>query len=263
MPSFGPFHRGAFVCLVYLSVYGCSVSPSGTSRRPVPATFVRATLTSRSSSADVPGPPSSVPSFPLYQQAEQACQRKNYAQAVRLLQRLAVAPGLSAAQRRFVLEQRNLCLHDAGLPAPTLALAAPPAVSPEPNPSRSAADADCGPRALLLLSNQLGIPASLPQLRRLAGTTGNGTSLDGLARAAQSLGLKTEGVQVSREALPDLPMPGIAWTNGRHYCAVLALQGRGEQGTAVIHDPNQPQEETISQERLLRLSGGILLLVHK
>ena len=82
--------------------------------------------------------------------------------------------------------------------------------------------------------------------------------LAGLAKAAQ-----TEGVQVSREALPDLQTPAIAWINRTHFDTVLALQGRSDQGTATIHDPNQAKDQVISQEQLLRMSGGYMLLLHR
>ena len=84
-----------------------------------------------------------------------------------------------------------------------------------------------------------------------------------LANAAKSLGLKTEGVQVSREALHDLRLPAIGYVNGTHFIEVIALNGNGsgEDATATIHDPNLPTEQTIPQERLLRLTSGYLLSV--
>jgi len=56
----------------------------------------------------------------------------------------------------------------------------------------------------------------------------------GLAKAAQAVGLKTEGVQVSREGLGNVPLPAIAWVNSRHYVAVWSVQGDAERGTATI-----------------------------
>ncbi len=81
-----------------------------------------------------------------------------------------------------------------------------------------------------------------------------------LAQAAKAVGLQAEGVQVSREALPDVDMPALAYVNSNHFVLVEEMQGRGESGTVRIHDPNHAQEETISQERLLRLCSGYLLL---
>jgi len=110
---------------------------------------------------------------------------------------------------------------------------------------------------------KLGVKADLDMLRQKAGITATGTSLQGLAQAAQSLGLKAEGVQLSREALAEAKMPALAWVNGNHFIAVLSLTGSGENGRAVIHDPNQPTDLTVSQEQLLRWCSGYLLLLHR
>jgi ABC-type bacteriocin/lantibiotic exporter with double-glycine peptidase domain len=85
----------------------------------------------------------------------------------------------------------------------------------------------------------------------------------GLATAAKGLGLKTEGVQVSREALHDVRLPAIGYVNGTHFIEVITLNGGGEDATATIHDPNLPTAQTIPQERLLRLTSGYLLSVWK
>ena len=44
---------------------------------------------------------------------------------------------------------------------------------------------------------------------------------------------------------------------------IYLLEGSGEKGTAVIHDPNQAAEETVSQEKLLRMCSGYLLLLKR
>ncbi len=211
-----------------------------------------------------------VQALPLYQQARQACNARQFRRASDLLAQLAASSTLSAEQVAFVQEQRDLCLHDAGLPLEERkgeeeqrrkgeeATATPTPDTQHPTPS-----ADCGPRALLLACERLGVKTTLPQLRKGAGTTAGGTSLAGLADAAKRMGLKAEGVQVSREAPGDVEMPALAYVNGNHFVAVLSVQGRGEGGTARIHDPNKGEEETISQERLLRLCSGYLLLVQK
>jgi hypothetical protein len=191
----------------------------------------------------------------LYQQAEQACAQKQYLHAAHLLERLCATPGLSAAEVAFCRQQRNICLRDAGV----LPASAPTSTTPVLPP----ATADCGPRALALVCQQLGVSVSVERLRPLAATTQKGTSLEGLAKAARALGLKAEGVQVSREALAEIETPAVAWVNGNHYISVQSVKGEGEQGTAVIHDPNAASEQTIPQEQLLRQCSGYLLLVHR
>ena len=251
-----------------LAIIGCSLVLGG-------CTHTHSTTSSSTSTALLPATSASVvdprvsaaarvQALPLYHQAEQACSQKQYAQAARLLQRLAATPGLSGEEKSFALQQCNLCLKDAGLPTqPAPVIPASASTPPDVKHPLTAAEADCGPRALLLVCRQLGVSASLDDLRRRAGTTEKGTSMAGLTKAVQSLGLKAEGIQVGREALPTIQMPAIAWVNEHHFIAVLNLNGAGESGTATVHDPNTPNPETLSQERLLRLSTGYLLLVHR
>jgi ATP-binding cassette subfamily B protein len=114
------------------------------------------------------------------------------------------------------------------------------------------------------VATYLGVKTDPDALRKAAGTTKDGTTMEGLAKAAQSLGLKAEGIQTGRDALAHMQMPAIAWC-GNHYIGVLEIKGGpGDAGTARIHDPNKANEETVTQEFLLRRSqGGYLLLVHR
>jgi hypothetical protein len=237
---------------------GLALGLTGCQSRPAaPATPAVSVRSLPSPSASV----TQVQASPLYQQARQACKRHDYRHAADLLQQLAKAPGLPPEAVSYCQAQRDLCLKDAGLlpvtpNKPTVSVLA--AV-----PARTPGDADCGPRALLLLCQQLSIQTDLPSLRKMAGTTAAGTTLAGLQQAARKLGLKAEGVQVSREALPDTELPALAWVHRDHFVALLALAGTGDHATATLHDPNRPAEETISQEQLLQRCGGYLLLVHR
>ncbi len=230
---------------------------SGCHARPVaPAT----PLTPARSLTGAPATVAQVQSTPLYQQARQDCAKHDFKQAADLLQTLVRTPGLAPEAVAFVQQQRALCLKDAGVSMSSI-----PTIASLPArlPSLTASDADCGPRALLLVCQQIGIKTNLETLRKTAGTTSQGTNLAGLQQAAQKLGLQAEGVQVSREALPDVSLPAIAWDRRQHFIVLTALHGSGEEGVATIRDPNQRQEEKLSQESLLQRCGGYLLLVHR
>lgn len=207
------------------------------------------------STAPVSGSVVRIQSTPLFRQAAQACKQHDYRHAAELLQALANTPDLPPDAIAFVQQQRDICLKDAGL-LPTASAVASPAAHPP-------ADADCGPRALLIACRKLGVKTDLEALRLAAGTTVQGTTLAGLQQAAHKLGLRADGIQVSREALPDVDLPALAWVHRDHYVALLGLSGSGEHGTATIHDPNHSAEETLSQEQLLQRSGGYLLLLHR
>lgn len=254
--------------LCLLTAYGCGRGPQ--TPTPAASSAMRVVRTAAAFASPAADALARVRAHPLYQDAVQACQDKQYKHASDLLQHLASQPSFNAQEAAFVQQQRIICLQDAHLPVPSAvrraASKSSPAPASFPHNARSAASAeqaDCGPRALLLLCQREGIRANLPQLRQLAGTTQEGTSLAGLEKAAKSVGLKAEGVQVSREALGDVDMPALAYVNGNHFITVLSVQGRGEDATATVHDPNNAQEQTIPQERLLRLCSGYLLLARK
>lgn len=254
-------------CAIFLA--GCRSFPTS-SQHALPVT-VRAAVPAAATAtvvqdASAPVGSAGLRSNPLYLKAEAACKSHNYAKAARLLTDLSKSPQISTADHAFCLSQVDICRKDAGLPP--LSSHVSPASQAVPTPivaarPASSSDADCGPRALLSVCKALGVYADLPALRQAAGTTTEGTTMEGLAAAAKSLGLQTDGVQTGREALPKLRLPAIAWCNRGHFIAVLKLSGSGETGTATIRDPNEAHEETISQEVLLRRSGGYLLLVHR
>ena len=163
------------------------------------------------------------------------------------------------AAHAFLLHQQAICRHAID---PHLAADLPPA-SPAPllpaHVPLTAAQADCGPRALLLLCPQFGVHADLDTLRRQAGTTPKGTTMQGLAHAAGTLGLKAKGVQVDRQALTQVPLPAIAWYDGSHYVDLLSVSEQ----QAKIRDPNKPKEEDIPTNELLGRSGGFLLTLSR
>ncbi|MCW3053715.1 MAG: ATP-binding cassette protein, partial [Chthonomonadales bacterium] len=245
--SLAPHSQGPHSILPRLPlILGIALCLSGCHTKPATSLTPARSLTGPSSAI------AQVQSTPLYRQARQDCQRKDYGRAADTLLTLSKTPGLAPDVVAYVQRQRDICLQDAGVPV----AASPAASSPKPSPI----DADCGPHALLFLCQQLDVKTNLETLRQSAGTTAQGTTMDGLQQAAQKLGLRAEGVQVSREALPDISTPAIAWDRRQHFIVVLALSGNGESAKARIHDPNRPTEETISQENLLQRCGGFLLL---
>jgi hypothetical protein len=207
-----------------------------------------------------------VRSYPLYEAAQRACAARQYARAAELLQELSRTPGLSPEDLAFCRSQIQICRKDAGFPALSSvaagsAIELPNAAKLAPN---TASISDCGPRALSIVCAQLNVPTNLDALRKSAGTTKDGTTMEGLATAAKNLGLKAEGVQVSREGLDRMIAPAVAWDSKGHYLAVLELRGGpGDAGTALIHDPNELSERSVSKEQLLRRSSGYFLLLRQ
>ncbi|UCG48334.1 MAG: hypothetical protein JSU94_00885, partial [Phycisphaerales bacterium] len=68
----------------------------------------------------------------------------------------------------------------------------------------------CGPNCLALLAYALGKPVSVDQVAALAGTSPSaGTTMSGLARAAERLGLNATGLQMSLDTYKKLKSPVI------------------------------------------------------
>jgi len=232
-----------------LVITGCAPRAAVT-QSIVPSAVKVRSVSSVSASGTVQG-------LPEYERARAACSQGKYKQAADILARLENSPTLTEDQQSFVKTQKSICLSHLITPSPHQ-VAAPT----ERRPPEIQNHADCGPRALLLACEKLGVHTDLAALTKAAGTGARGTTLQGLKRAAESVHLKAEGVQVSREALPDQPV-SVAWFRGDHYVVLLALNGRGESGTALIHDPNDPAPKTVSQESLLQSSSGVLLTLHR
>jgi hypothetical protein len=201
--------------------------------------------------------------MPEYTKARSACEHGQFKNAAETLAQLEKSPRLTEDERAFVRTQEQICLRHLS----PRATAPTPAIQ-NPHTGLTAKSAiqnstDCGPRALLIACEKLGMRTNLAALTKAAVTGPRGTTLQGLKRAAESVGLKAEGVQVSREALPDQPLPSICWFHGDHYACLLALTGRGESGTALIHDPNDPVPIVVSLEDLLQSSSGVLLTLRR
>jgi hypothetical protein len=273
----------AIVAFVAALLLGCHAGSPLTAAHATPS--ARRTISAPASSAGVQ-------SLPAYRKAQAECAHGRFRQAAGILARLEQSATLTDDERAFCRTQEAICLGHLRRSSPPASLEAQrhgentegagqrfsvagdrglksssadshrSAVA-DVNAGGAAAPSDCGPRALLLACERLGVKTSLPALTKAAGTNSRGTSLAGLKRAAESLHLRAEGLQAGRDALPGLPMPAIAWVHGDHYVAVLALSGRGESGTATVHDPNEPTEKTASQENLLQDCGGYLLTLSR
>ncbi len=89
-----------------------------------------------------------------------------------------------------------------------------------------AEEMDCGAACLAMLCRHYGIPMTLGKLRELANVTTQGATLDSLARAGESLGFTTRGVQCTYEALQGFELPFIVHWEGYHYVVVYGVSKR-------------------------------------
>ncbi len=83
------------------------------------------------------------------------------------------------------------------------------------NKSKDALSNLCGPIALHYVLAYLGIPSDVQELAQLSSHTPEGTSFEGLSKAAQQKGLSTKGIKASFARLKLLPLPLIVQLDHR------------------------------------------------
>lgn len=86
-----------------------------------------------------------------------------------------------------------------------------------------AEEMDCGAACLAMICRHFDIPMTLGKLRELANVTTQGATLESLARAGESLGFTTRGVQCTFDALQGFELPFIAHWEGYHYIIVYGV----------------------------------------
>jgi len=84
---------------------------------------------------------------------------------------------------------------------------------------------DCGPTCLRMVARHYGKSLSLQQLRSLAKTTREGSSLLGISEAAEKIGFRTMGIKISYDRLvADAPLPCIAHWNQNHFVVITKIK---------------------------------------
>jgi subfamily B ATP-binding cassette protein HlyB/CyaB len=140
-----------------------------------------------------------------------------------------------------------------------------------------AEEMDCGAACLAMLCKHYGINMTLGKLRELANVTAQGATLDSLARAGESLGFGTRGVQCTFDALQGFELPFIVHWEGYHYVIVYGVSSdtvwvadpavgfkklsveefeRGWSGTCLVFTPGQQMVQlTAARSPWLRFVG--------
>lgn len=88
----------------------------------------------------------------------------------------------------------------------------------------------CGPEALSAVLAELKVEASSQRIAELSGTDSEGTTMLGLKRAAEALGLKAMGSRLTQSELEAHLKRGsgiIAFVNGNHYVAIKGVHPKG------------------------------------
>lgn len=128
---------------------------------------------------------------------------------------------------------------------------------------------DCGPTCLRIIAKHYGRSISLEKLRSLSDTTRSGSSLQGIADAAEKIGFRSLGVKIDFDALSEqAPLPCIVFWRQSHFVVVYKIK----KGTVHVSDPGHGLLEYSQQEFLANWIGshatdkteeGIVLLLEE
>ena len=120
---------------------------------------------------------------------------------------------------------------------------------------------DCGAACLVSVCRFYGLDISISEVRIMAGTDQQGTSLLGLLEAAKKLGFQAKGVSGTKKSLSQIPKPSIAHVilkNQRHHYVVIYQTTRKYVKTM---DPANGRLSRMTWAQFLEIWKGILLIL--
>ena len=119
--------------------------------------------------------------------------------------------------------------------------------------------ADCGVACLATIAKAYGLKTSMEQIREIAGTDVEGTSILGIVRAAERLGFNAKGFKVEEDIFNnqfDIPVPCIAHVRindqFQHYVVIYEIT----ENYIVVADPGKgiikiTREQLLGKEKLI------------
>jgi ATP-binding cassette subfamily B protein len=115
---------------------------------------------------------------------------------------------------------------------------------------------DCGAACLVMVGLYWGKRFSVNRLRDIANVDRDGSSLRGLAAAAESIGFSTRPVKASLDKLAQQSLPAIVHWEGKHYIVVYEVKG----DRVIVGDPGIGQRTLTHTEFKAGWTGYTLLL---
>ena len=96
----------------------------------------------------------------------------------------------------------------------------------EPFPHYQQLDSmDCGPSCLRMIAKYYGCSYSLQNLRERCFITRQGVSMLGISDAAESIGMRTQGVRINlQQLIEDVPLPCILHWNQNHFVVLYGIK---------------------------------------
>ncbi len=132
---------------------------------------------------------------------------------------------------------------------------------------KQAESKDCGPTCIKIVAKHYGKTIHIQNLRNLAETTREGSSLLGLSEAAEKIGFHTIGVKVNFEKLLEAPLPCIVHWNKNHFAVLYKIKvpsafgispkGRVKKGKIIyISDPAHGRLEYTKEQFIKHWIGN-------
>lgn len=115
---------------------------------------------------------------------------------------------------------------------------------------------DCGAACLAMVCRHFGRKVSISRIRDVVHTATDGTSLGGIARGAEALGLSAHPVRASKSRLDELPLPAIVHWEGNHWVVLYAVSDREVR----VADPARATRAIPRDEFLAKWSGYAAIL---
>ncbi|HXH88518.1 MAG TPA: peptidase domain-containing ABC transporter [Gaiellaceae bacterium] len=110
---------------------------------------------------------------------------------------------------------------------------------------------DCGAACLAMICRHFGRSVAVSHIRQAVHTAIDGTTLAGITRGAEELGLSARSVRASKSRLDDLPLPAVAHWEGNHWVVVYRVDDKHVR----VADPARGLRRIPRQEFLERWSG--------
>jgi ATP-binding cassette subfamily B protein len=141
--------------------------------------------------------------------------------------------------------------------------AAPPALAPASRSRRRPRfplvrqldEMDCGAACVAMVCRYYGRAVAPSHIRMAVGTGSDGTSLRGIQRGGEHVGLEVRVVKASKDRVDELPLPAILHWGGNHWVVLHRLDGE----RAHVADPGRGLRR-VSREQLAKEWSGYAAL---
>ena len=91
--------------------------------------------------------------------------------------------------------------------------------------ARQIDEMDCGAACLAIVARAFGHDVSITTIRQAAGTSTDGTSLSGVLRGGDEIGLRMRAIKSSPDRVDALPLPAIIHWKGNHWVVLYDVSG--------------------------------------